>query len=99
MKEIAASHHWGLLGRGIVSPPARDPSPVGFSGPIVHGPGRQQESVLGLLGERKGTGADAPPAALSRGSYADGSLPQAQWVPECPAPAKGTRSLWICSVS
>lgn len=54
-KEIAASHHWGLLGRGIVSPPARDPSPVGFSGPIVHGPGRQQESVLGLLGERKGT--------------------------------------------
>ena len=87
-KEISASRHWGLLGRGIVSPPAREPSPVGFSGPVLHGPGRQQQSVLGLLGERKGTGAGAPPAALSRGSYTDGSLPQHSGSPDAPPPAR-----------
>ena len=61
---------------------------MGFSGPVLHGPGRQQESVLGLLGERKGTGAGAPPAALSRGSYTDGSLPQHSGSPDAPPPAR-----------
>lgn len=87
-KEISASHHWGLLGRGIVSPPARDPSPVGFSGPILHGPGHQQESVLGLLGERKGTGADGPPAALNGAATLMEAFRRPRGSPNAPPPPR-----------